>query len=144
MAAEKAHEKQNKKLLRQANRSRRTSQAAVNRSLENASVKYHKLKEHDDNIKKLESDIRTTQLKIRTEERKTFGTENSAKIQSKVSSSKRNFGSVRSDQEAYRKASDSKEKQRLEKKLAELNEQLVKERAAQTETKNFYAGRRRR
>lgn len=36
MAAEKAHDKKNKELLRQANKSRRTSQAAVERSLNNA------------------------------------------------------------------------------------------------------------
>lgn len=144
MAAEKAHEKQNKKLLRQANKSRRTSQAAVQRSLENASVKYRKLKDHSDKINKLQSEIRTTELKIKTADREAFNTENKSKIQSTINSNRRNFGSVRSDQEAYRKSTDTKEKRKLEQKLAELNEQLVKERAAQTETKNFYAGRRRR
>ncbi len=144
MAAEKAHDKQNKKLLRQANRSRRSSQAAVNRSLENASVKYHKMKDHTDKINKLQSEIRTTELKIRTADREAFGTENKATIQNTVNSNRRNFGSVRSDQEAYRNSTDTKEKRKLEKKLAELNEQLVKEKAAYSETKNFYAGRRRR
>ena len=141
MAAEKAHEKQNKQLLRQANKNRPKSQAAVQRSLENASEKYRRISNHDNKIKTLNRDIGTIKLKIRTLDSQTLGTENKANVQSQINSVRGKKGSVYSQQEAYRKLVNSNEREALESELQKLEESLVKEKAAKKKTEDYYKRR---